>query len=345
MYSQCNRRFPAPLAPSANYADSVATLIAQTEDVTKISTDDVRRALLLAWEQKNMGKRPNNQQANKLSAVKKTQGNQRFDQQVEENEGTRNNKRPRRGKRGGKQVAARQAKADAPEDDPSPQPSTSSSPGMTGFGLLAHSARVSLPKRSFPVTGAIHPGSSVYPSVTTARSLAERLAVRPSIETLKVLETGHFDEFDERPSKHRALERELTVEAKPPIGVSLSRSDDEVISLYDEDLTRQEMEDPADPSYYEIDYRYANTPRIEHFTDSPTATKVSKRPRWTIPLVAYVVETHVTELDQNKLPFPIYAQSFARKPKNHIEWMLDSGASLHFTNDINDFVHYKEVNP
>src|SRR6266478_8460705 len=175
--------------------------------------------------------------------------------------------------------------------------------------------------------------------------LAERLAVRPSTETLKVLEAGHFDEFDERPSKRRALERELTVEAKPPIGVSLSRSDDEVISLYNKDLSRQEMEDPSDPSYHEIDYRYAPVPRIEYSADSPTVTKVSKRPRWTTPLVTYVVETHVEESERNKLPFPTYAQSSTRKHKGHVEWMLDSGASLHFTNDINDFVHYKEVNP
>jgi hypothetical protein len=83
---------------------------------------------------------------------------------------------------------------------------------------------------------------------------------------------------------------------------------------------RQTMDDMA------LFGRYTHQKHLEYSADlAPTATKV----------VEYTVAPSNI----------ICCCSSCEKPKDKTMWMLDSGASLHFTNNINDFIEYEAIAP
>ncbi len=187
-----------------------------TDDVDDLSFDDIRRAILLAWEQK-AGRRPysqgQNQQAKKLSNIQQSDGPPSFQQQQEGSSSSqRGNGRGRgrgrpRGRRGGKD---KRDTGKVAETSRPPTPASSGTVAQFEFGGMMSPMTLAPPTKALPP-----PPKSFYPSVNHARSLASRLGVRPTISTLKTLELGHYDQFDERPRK-RAREEE----AKPPQGVA-----------------------------------------------------------------------------------------------------------------------------
>jgi hypothetical protein len=141
---------------------------------------DLRKMLALSWDHKSGGRNQNNQ-AHRISAVKRGPETPGFSQQQEDNQQRedgsnrgRGGKRYR-GKRGGKKPQAQTAE-EQPQAGPSNSASTAqSSPGTLEFGFMASSAQ-------------IPPHTSFYPSFSKAINLARRIDVPITTETLKRLE-------------------------------------------------------------------------------------------------------------------------------------------------------------
>ena len=174
--------------------ESLAQLFHQSEeDVSKIDTPKIRRAILLAWEQKGYRKNYGSSgQAQRITAVKRGPQEPEFTQQYESGgfRGGRGRPRERRGQGGQKNPQNNVIQQDAqPTAGPSKhqqQRLPSAPPSEFDFGLFASPA-------------VLPPPSLVYPTFNKALTLARRLEVRPTIETLKRLETPFLE--NPRPRK------------------------------------------------------------------------------------------------------------------------------------------------
>ena len=182
--------------------DGLAQLFCQKEHVKTLDVADMRKTIGLAWEQRKGGKAPRNQ-AQKLSAVKRGPNEPPFEQQ--QGKGQRGGRR-RQGNHAGRgrnqQGPGNQAQPvqqSQPQAGPSQPPPAPPAPTLDTFqfGHIASPA-VSLPPP---------PPSSFYPSFNKALSLARRIGVAPTTQTLKRLE-GVERPSDPRPLKKRSPPRE-----------------------------------------------------------------------------------------------------------------------------------------
>jgi hypothetical protein len=155
--------------------------------------------LAVAWEQR-LGKNQKNNQANRISAVKRGPETPGFSQQQENNQqreegseqGGGRGRRRFRGKRGGRKPQAQTA-----EEQPQAGPSNTTStpqvqPATLDFGYMASSAQ-------------LPPHKSFYPTFGSAFTLARRLDIPITTETLKRLEFVEDPEKDSRPLKKRKV--------------------------------------------------------------------------------------------------------------------------------------------
>jgi len=181
---------------------SVIQLVCQTDDVNELNCDKIKKMIIHGWEQKlsNRSARPQQPQAaRKISAVQHSgpppsfQQQPQQPQQEEQGQGNQNHQcggwRGGRGGRGGtfrgthagknKQNQQQQAARPIKECAPSPTPSFV-------FGEIASPLVVSDVPRS------------IYPNFTNALSLAHRIGVKPTIETVKKLEIGERAREEQR---------------------------------------------------------------------------------------------------------------------------------------------------
>ena len=310
----------------------LAQQYSQVDELSKlINVEKMRRGMLIAWEQRGLkGKQPQNQQqAQKISAVQQGPHEPGFQQQQQQGSGGRGKRRRgARGGRGGKQ--AQQADVEVQEQQPqqqtvagpSYQPQANSAPAPPlpyspfDFGHIANSVALPTPH-------------SVYPSFQNTMNLVDRLSVRPTLEQRKILEAAdpsfevanpliHTPTRDPR-SRPRKRQRQAQEEDEV---VSLGWSEDDVMA----EATTFGEEDPQTIDEAGLFGRYAQFETPEHKADkTPTATNV----------VEYIVAP------SNQ----ICCCSSCEKTKNKTMWMLDSGASLHFTNDLDDFIEYEAIAP
>ena len=210
-------RLPAEL-------DSIAQAACMEGSTSKLDIAHIRRALTVYWEQKN-GKKSQQggqQKANKISAVKRDQGQPAFSEQQDRGEESsrggrgQGRGRGRRGKRGG-QKQANQAEED--KERSRSRPSSS-------MGMLASSIFMPPPPSPAPPVFPPPPPSSIYPSFNSALSIARHLDVQPTIETLKRLEAPELTR-DPRLTKKRRLEERLSKPIDDEV-VSLGSSEDEM---------------------------------------------------------------------------------------------------------------------
>ena len=185
----------------------------------------------------------------------------------------------------------------------------SAPPSEFDFGLFASPA-------------ALPPPSSVYPTFNKALSLARRLEVPPTIETLRRLETPFLE--NPRPCKKRNVSSDKEV--------SLGWTDDEVDAFMGEAATASGSKTPG--SAFDIDLfgteeRYAAN--LTSRTKANPSTVLSNRR----------VNTPATSFDKVINKFVCLTLQDGDKSETEAEWMLDSGASRHFTFDINDYVDYE----
>jgi hypothetical protein len=160
------------------------------------------------------------------------------------------------------------------------------------------------------------PHTSVYPTFGAAFTLANRLGVKPTIETLKCLE------FVEKATDPRPAKRQRKV-VDP---------EEEIDLTWTSDKGSPQNDDAAGPSE-----RYA----LNKYASSRANASSAERLTMTKQLGLQYMSPDMT-LVSNILCLTLSEQV---NRKETVEWMLDSGASRHFTNNLNNFVEYQEVNP
>ena len=244
--------------------ESLAQLFCQSEDkVEAIDTPKIRRAILLAWEQKGYRRNQNQGgQAQRITAIRRGPQEPEFTQQYDSGgfrggrgRGGRGRPRGQRGQGGQKNpqnnVIQQDAQPTAGPSNHQQQRPPSAPPSEFDFGLFASPA--TLP-----------PPSSVYPTFNKALSLARRLEVCPTIETLKRLETPFLE--NPRPHKKRNVSSDEEV--------SLGWTDDEVDAFMGESATASGSKTPG--SAFDIDLfgteeRYGTNPTLEMKANPSTA--------------------------------------------------------------------------
>ena len=185
----------------------------------------------------------------------------------------------------------------------------SAPPSEFDFGLFASPA--DLP-----------PPSSVYPTFNKALSLARRLDVHPTIETLKRLETLFMTE-DPHPKKKQNVSSDEEV--------SLRWTDDEVDVFMGESATASGVKTPGSAfniNLFGAEERYETNFTLRGEANPPTAFN-NRRVNTPATLFNKVINKFVCLTLQDD------------ESETEAEWMLDSGASRHFTFDINDYVNYE----
>jgi len=291
----------------------VAQQACQNPVITGLKMADIRRLIVLSWEQRGFkGPGNHNNQANKMSAVQCHQNQPQFQQQQREDGqdngrggrgGGRGGKRPH-GRRGGQKQQANQAA----QSETGPSSTRASSPAPTFNSQFQFASMATIP-----------PHKSVYPTFGAAFTLAKRIGVTPTIETLKRLERPEEKTQDPRPRKKQ---RGTT-------------PDDEVVLLgwseNDADLVDAFMVESTDlPDLPEnqtgIFGRYENNKDME--------------------VVANTLHTVTKSNCTSKIVLPNISHLSPSEHESHeATWILDSGASVHFTGCLDDFIDYKAIEP
>jgi len=299
--------------------------ICQTDNIEDLKTDDIKRKAILAWEQCSpvQGQSNRQQSARRLSAVQRPgpppqfqQQQQQHPQHEEQDQGQgqrgswqggwrggrgRGGKGMYRGTRAGKNKNNQQEQARPIEGEEHQRP-TSPTPSFH-FGEIASKLTVSEPFTP----------RSVYPNFSNALSLAHHLGVKPTIETVKTLEV---------------YERAKENTARPPKRPRVNC--DEEVDIYwtsDEEDVNTFMENSAGPSS-----RCAYTaPPLEATKPPFTGYNTTSATNNTTYVVPYV---------NDEFCCPLLSELDAEENLNKVSWILVSGASLHYTGDINDFVEY-----
>jgi hypothetical protein len=176
----------------------------------------------------------------------------------------------------------------------------------TDYGFAS---MATFPLRSLPVHREGAGAPSFYPSVQKARDLSAQIGVKPTIETLKRLEHSCEQTVDPRSRK----------KARTPLGkdeVSLGWSSNEMVV--------------ASPTLVAglsgFGRRYKTRARVlSNDTNDSTAAEDKHN--------SSVVASEYTCLTLSALS------------ETEAVWMLDSGASQHFTFDLNDLVDYEAIEP
>jgi len=214
-------------------------LVCQTDDVNELNCDKIKKTIIHSWEQKlsNHSTRPQQlQAAKKISAVQRSgpppsfQQQQQQPQQEEQGQGNQNYQcggwrggrggcgGTFRGTRAGKNKQNQQQQAARPIEERAPSPTPS-----FVFGKIASPLVV----QDVPC--------SVYPNFTNALSLAHRIGIKPTIETVKRLKVGE---------RAREEQRSLSRPNKRP----RVKHDDEVSLYWSSDDVEMFLDSSAGPS-------------------------------------------------------------------------------------------------
>ena len=273
--------------------DGLAQLFCQREGVKSLGVADMRKTIGLAWEQRKGGKTPQNQ-AQKLSAVKRGPNEPPFEQQ--QGDGQRGG-RCRRGNcagRGRNQQGpgnqAQPAQQSQPQAGPSQLPPPAPpAPTLDTFQF----GHIASPAVSFPPP----PPSSFYPSFNKALSLVRRIGVAPTTQTLKRLE-GIERPSDPRPLKKRSPPKD------DKVSLDWSGNEDDVDVFMEESAV-------AGPSG--TTHRYVRTKETNGCSDVSTATrKYRSITKYLVPNTSSLV----------CCPLSVNEDHFKAT------WMLDSGVSV-----------------
>jgi len=224
------------LAKLPSTMDHVAQMICQTDDVGDLNIDKIQRQIQVAWEQRagardfQRGGQQGRGSANKLSAVKRPQGNPSFQQQLnnqsagpslqERLEGNDDRGRGRgRGKPRGRGNCAGQRKnrANQAQDDDDLQSHVSFPQDpkekfeFSGIACSAISRPPPPPPQAFRPPW-FHPVSSIpsYPDFAAAHALSKEMGLTATTQTVKRLEMERT--VDPRPSKKQRVINEDEVD-------------------------------------------------------------------------------------------------------------------------------------
>jgi hypothetical protein len=163
----------------------------------------------------------------------------------------------------------------------------------------------------------VPPHKSFYPSFGKAVTLARRLEVPITTETLKRLE------FVEDPEKASCpLKKRKVIDINNE--VDLEWSGNEEVDAF--------MDESARPSQ-----RYVNNIDMSSSADASSTAELTIALRNSLLPVS-------TDLDLVS-SINVLTLSNGVNVEKETEWILDSGASRHFTNSLNDFVEFEDCQP
>ena len=244
-------------------------------------------------------------------------------------------------------------------------PSYTSGPANMGYFAAQMRAGRPLPPTPptpyFPPSPPIQPTESFYPHFGVAMNLSRKLGIKPTIETVKKLEMAQQEmarnkSSDPRPThnpqkcvrnsqqprgKPQGLEGKGKGKAKDDDEVSLDNSEDELMEGYHDDKEMEEI-DPLDQPG-DNDMETQEFDMDSEVTDCAGLTflrQVHSTPERTTINNSLQLDNYIAEL-KNKINCFHCSHGCDCKTDNTKEWLIDSGASEHFTYDINSFVDYE----
>jgi transposase InsO family protein len=349
------------LAKAPPSMESVIQFIGQTEPEKWNSLEivNVKKTMVLSWETSQRGK--GKQLANKLSAVHRGPQNAPQFQQQQQNQQQRGDwqggqggrGKTRRSKRKGRQVAQQMQQA-PPEQQNQPIAGPSTNIQFAAqrtepqFGFLASPSIIPTPPTSFNLGAEIRSGS--WKTFNRALDKAHALNVPISMENLKVLEMAEMA-ASSRPNKRPRVEITPRGNAIGKLGHSSSKQpiqekDDDVVSLGwsegqgPEDMDHQVGFEATTIEDADMDLFGGDPDAADHFGDDEqwqVSLTLQTEPRANLQTELDITSPSV----QNKM-FCLCSANQCECDTTPQEWMLDSGASAHFTGNIRDFI---EVSP
>src|SRR6201996_8281229 len=229
--------------------ETMVALITQNFELADITLKAVRKAIINQYEtETNRGQHKGAQSANKISAIKCKRGNPDFHKQ--ENQQQRQQPSSSSSKQSGNQQQRKQRGARGSgksKKDKGKQPahshvaSVAALPPPTSH-TIAHIGSSSMTQRvvSEPTPPTRTPGP--YSSLNKALTLAERLEVKPTIQTVKMLEQ-RFAEFDDtvRTSPNCNLDEESDSDIDVDMSQPVTSRDQTQTASYIDDLSSSEL--------------------------------------------------------------------------------------------------------
>lgn len=183
---------------------------------------------------------------------------------------------------------------------------------------------------------------SVFPEVNKTLSLAERMGVVKTPQTLRRL-----DPIANASSSKRTLDD--YTDSLPAAKRANYSSEEDEISLGEEELSDADFCEDSDD-----DFDIADTTQLEseRYDSSQTYKRISNDALQRPLLMASYVDAHHVDLgsldifNKHAASCPEYKKNRKGKSKGHrlSSWIVDSGASSHVTGDLEDFLEYKTGN-
>jgi hypothetical protein len=311
--------------------ETLVSVVTQSNDLEDLAFNDVRDAILAQYQTETARGKGSSKQhdANKLSAVKRKRGNPNFSNQEkgsQQQDGgkQKGKKRGSRGKGKGKQ----NEHSHVCEVASLPAPTTSTIAQISPAGLSKRIAKSSEPKTR---------SEGPYGSLNSALTLADRLGATPTIQTTKNLEQRILQQYEDGPW------------SKAECHIEEVADDDVDMSVAPPNVSNDTWDDkytPASPEEEPLDWgseaeydECVNTSSPSSIVHCLTASHLAPRGRsWPLAgpsecaLPSISLGSTSCEHNDN------YAM--CTRCKKGDEWLLDSGASAHFTFSLSDFSEY-----
>ena len=228
------------------------------------------------------------------------------------------------------------------------------------MGYFATQMKAGRPLPPTPPIPSFQPTESFFPHFNKAMDLAHRLGVKPTIETVKRLEMAQqemaWKSHDPQPTKSRKCARTSQQprgeaqgftgkgkgKAKDDNKVSLDYSGDEMEGyLNDEEMEEiNPLDQPGDNNLGTMEFDVDN--EVAEAAGLTFLRQVQTTHGRTMTNNSSQLDNYIAELYINKICLQC-SHGCDCKTDNTKEWLNDSGASEHFTYDINSFVDYEEL--
>lgn len=351
--------------------DAIAQIIGQSESVKELKVDMIQRAVVLNWEQRNGRKTSGGNggsSANKLSAIKRKQPDPSFQQQQQRQNGSSSAQDKGKGKPGrrGNRGAGRNNKKEhrnGGDNSGGHGHAHIVSQALFDGPTVANTPSAEDPRALLRKPVTVPTGDNKYPNFTRALELTKELDITPRYEGIRTLEHvlnvasgsilnvasgsgARIEEVNDSDTESRASKR-----SRPSLEERLGWTDDEdaedAVSLGDD--VDEEIAEAA--GFYE---QYRQVPYSSCYSDItnalPTAA-CSDRPDYVDlrdPVIVACTANicchalHYAACASCKGKGKVTSQS-AQSSTEYPVWLLDSGASMHFTYSLDDFMEYTQL--
>jgi hypothetical protein len=333
--------------------EMLVSIVTQQHALMTIQLSHVHNAILAQYELENMcsGGKGKQQHANKLSAVKQKHGNQNFSNQESGGSQQKLEDHPKcqrsghgKGKKKEQQGHAHTTQVSHIANIASLEAPTTATIALPGpSGLQKRTVSMDKPKVRTP---------GPYKALNAALDKAQEDSVMPTIQTVKMLEEHITKQYEEGPwSKgDYTLGEEFNEDEDINMSVVPPSAEGQEDWVFEKASPTFPSDEPLDwGSDEDLEECVALPFLYPMFTKPPALLQRPSAQRWLQDGKCRVAAMDLcTLLTVNNLDCK-HGQSFAQC--NHCKgksaskmgtlWLLDSGASLHFMHDFNDFIEYE----